>query len=91
MRRTLLITLLLIATTFLMSCGTTNSTVTNANASANVSNQGAGATAGTGPKDQGIGGNTNSGAVNSNTYTTPPGFSRNGDRGSAANPNGNTP
>jgi hypothetical protein len=91
MRRTLLLTALLITSTFLVSCGTTNSTVTNANASANVSNQGTGATAGSGPKDQGIGGNTNAGAVNSNTYTVPPGFNKNGDRGSAANPNGNTP
>jgi hypothetical protein len=91
MRRTLLLTAFLITSTFLVSCGTTNSTVTNANASANVSNEGTGATAGSGPKDQGIGGNTNSGAVNSNTYTVPPGFNKNGDRGSASSANGNMP
>jgi hypothetical protein len=31
----------------------------------------------------GIGGNTSGGAVNNNTYTVPPGFNKNGDRGSA--------
>ena len=91
MRRTLLLPALLTAATFFIGCGTTNSTATNANAAANVSNQGTGATAGTGPQNQGIGGNTNSGAVNSNTYTVPPGFNKNGDRGSASSTNGNTP
>lgn len=84
MRRTLLLPAALIAATLFIGCGTRNSEVTNANASANVSNQGGGATAGTGPQNQGIGGNTNSGAVNNNTYTVPPGFNKNGDRGSAS-------
>jgi hypothetical protein len=90
MRRTLLLPAALIAAIFFIGCGTRNSEVTNANASANVSNQGGGATEGTGPHNQGIGGNTNTGAVNSNTYTVPPGFNKNGDRGSASS-SSNTP
>lgn len=90
MRRTLLSTALLIVAMIFAGCGTRTETVTNANAAANVSNQGTGATAGTGPQNQGIGGNTNSGAVNSNTYTVPPGFNKNGDRGSASSTS-NTP
>jgi hypothetical protein len=91
MRRTLLLPAFLIAVTFFIGCGTRNDAVTNANASANVSNQGTGASVGTGPQNQGIGGNTNNGAVNSNTYTVPPGFNKNGDRGSASSTSGNTP
>ena len=92
MRRTLLI-LSLLALTFFVGCGERNTTVSNAsaNSSSNMTgNQGAGATAGTGPQNQGIGGNTNGGAVNGNTYTVPPGFSNNGDRGSASG-SSNTP
>ena len=93
MRRTLTM-LSVLALTFLIGCGERNTAVTNANASSNAAmtgNQGAGATAGSGPQNQGIGGNTNEGAVNNNTYTVPPGFNKNGDRGSASSTTGNTP
>lgn len=90
MRGTLLLPAALIAAIFFTGCGTRNNEVTNANASANVSNQSGSAATGTGPQNQGIGGNTNSGAVNSNTYTVPPGFNKNGDRGSASSTS-NTP
>ncbi len=84
MRRTLLI-LSLLSLTLFAGCGERNSAVTNATSSANATvNQGTGATAGSGPQNQGIGGNTNGGAVNGNTYTVPPGFNKNGDRGSAS-------
>ena len=95
MRRTLIIVTLLTAATVSGCVGKTPSTVTNANANsggtmtptANSANSGA--TAGTGPQNQGIGGNTSDGAVNGNTYTVPPGFNKNGDTGSATR-NGNT-
>ena len=86
MRRILMILSLLSVSAFFVGCGERTSTVTNAtNATnaANANNTGTGATAGTGPQTQGIGGNTNGGAVSGNTYTVPPGFNNNGDRGSA--------
>jgi hypothetical protein len=98
MRRTILILSTLLVTLFFMACGERSTTVTNANANAGGSTMGAsgnsgttggttGETAGSGPQNQGIGGtgegNTN--AVNGNTYTVPPGFNKNGDRGSASN------
>lgn len=96
MRRTLMILSLLFVSTFI-GCGERATTISNANAGSNttgtttgVSNQGTGASEGSGPQNQGIGGNTNAGAVNGNTYTVPPGFDKNGDRGSATR-NGNTP
>jgi hypothetical protein len=93
MRRTLLILSLLLATLFSMACGERTTTVTNANAggsaggaSGSTSNS-TGAAAGIGPENQGIGGtgegSTN--AVNGNTQSVPPGFNKNGDRGSASN------
>ena len=98
MRRTLMTLVLLTIAILLIGCvGSAPTTVTNANAVSNSSNMptmnsaNSGATVGTGPRDQGIGGNTNSGAVNSNTYTVPPGFNMIGDRGSASSTNGNTP
>jgi hypothetical protein len=96
MRRTLMMLSLLFVLTFI-GCGERSTTVSNANAQSNaagtttgVSNQGTGATEGSGPQNQGIGGNTNAGAVNGNTYTVPPGFNKNGDRGSATR-SSNTP
>ena len=93
MRRVLMVLSLSFVAIFFISCGERPSTVTNASTStnaANASNTGMGATAGTGPQNQGIGGNTNNGAVSSNTYTVPPGFNKNGDRGSASTTS-NTP
>jgi hypothetical protein len=91
---------LLLASIFFTACGERSTTVTNANAnqSAGTSapgatgNSGSGASAGIGPENQGIGGTTegNRNAVNGNTYTAPPGFNKNGDRGSASNVS-NTP
>jgi hypothetical protein len=96
MRRTLMILSLLFVSASFIGCGERSTTISNANAQSNatgtttgVTNQGA--TAGTGPQNQGIGGNTNEGVVNGNTYTVPPGFNKNGDRGSASSVNGNTP
>jgi hypothetical protein len=91
MRRTLLILSLLLVSLFFMACGERNTSVTNANAntSAGGNTTGAsgnsGAGAGIGPENQGIGGTSesNSSPVNGNTYTVPPGFNNNGDRGSA--------
>lgn len=94
MRRTVTILSLLLVAAFCFACGDRNTSVQNANASpgANTSimtnNGGAGGgSTGIGPENQGIGGtgegNTN--AVNGNTYTVPPGFNKNGDRGSASN------
>ena len=91
MRRTLLILALLLVSLFFIACGERNTSVTNANAntSADGSTGGAsgnsGAGAGIGPENQGIGGTSesNSSPVNGNTYTVPPGFNKNGDRGSA--------
>jgi hypothetical protein len=90
MRRTLMILFLLSVSIFCLACGERNTDVTNANAGANatgVSNRGTGGTAGIGPENQGIGGTNegNTNAVNGNTYTVPPGFNKNGDRGSASN------
>ncbi|HEY0379278.1 MAG TPA: hypothetical protein VGC87_20345 [Pyrinomonadaceae bacterium] len=89
MRRTLTIVSLLLVSSFAFACGERVTTTTNANAqSGNASGtpaNGTGATAGTGPKTQGIGGASNGNAVNGNTYTVPPGFNENGDRGSASN------
>ncbi|HYJ47735.1 MAG TPA: hypothetical protein VEV81_14055 [Pyrinomonadaceae bacterium] len=92
-----MIPVLLITVILLAGCvGNSPTTVTNANAVSNSSNMptmnsaNSGATAGTGPQNQGIGGNTNAGAVNNNTYTVPPGFNKNGDRGSASSTS-NTP
>jgi hypothetical protein len=97
MRRTLIILSLLFVSTLFAACGERPTTISNANAQSNatgatttgMSNQGTGATEGTGPQNQGIGGNTNEGVVNGNTYTVPPGFNKNGDTGSATR-NGNT-
>jgi hypothetical protein len=88
-------TLLIISSLFAGCVGKTSSTVTNANATSNqadtptANSANSGATAGTGPQNQGIGGNTSDGVVNHNTYTVPPGFNKNGDTGSATR-NGNT-
>jgi hypothetical protein len=95
MRRTLMILSLLFVSTFFIGCGERATTTTNANAGSNTTGTttgvtSTGATAGTGPQNQGIGGNTNEGVVNGNTYTVPPGFNKNGDRGSATR-NDNTP
>ena len=97
MRRSLMILSLLLVSTFFIGCGERSTTVSNANAQSNaagtttgVSNQGTSATEGSGPQNQGIGGNTSDGAVNGNTYTVPPGFNKNGDRGSATR-SSNTP
>jgi hypothetical protein len=94
MRRIPMILALLFVFSLFMACGERSTTVTNANAGAGSSTTGAsgnssggGGSAGIGPENQGIGGtgegNTN--AVNGNTYTVPPGFNKNGDRGSASN------
>jgi hypothetical protein len=82
---------LLAVTLYFTACGERARTVTNANAGANSAVTGGGgnnsAGAGIGPENQGIGGTSegNSNAVNGNTYTVPPGFNKNGDRGSASN------
>ena len=94
MRRTLIILSLLFVSVLGLACGEKNTAVTNANANASAgssatgaSNTGTGAGAGIGPENQGIGGTSesNSSVVNGNTYTVPPGFNKNGDRGSASN------
>lgn len=93
MRRVLLVLSLLFVISLFIGCGERPSAVTNASSStnaANANNTGTGATAGTGPQNQGIGGSTTNGAVSSNTYTVPPGFNKNGDRGSASTTS-NTP
>ena len=99
MRRTLLIMSLLLAVLLSIACGQRTNTVTNANAGTGTSATGAtgnsgatGANASIGPENQGIGGTSesNSSTVNGNTYTVPPGFNKNGDRGSASNVS-NTP
>jgi hypothetical protein len=73
MRRTLIILSLLLVSILLNACGGGTTSVSNA--------------AGSGPQNQGIGGTSesNSSVVNGNTYTVPPGFNSNGDRGSASN------
>jgi hypothetical protein len=77
---------LLLVSSLSFACGGGNTTPTNANAQANTpGTQGSGATSGTGPKTEGIGGAPNGNAVNGNTYTVPQGFNQNGDRGSASN------
>ena len=92
MRRTLLILSLLLISLFFIACGERNTSVTNANANTGASTTGTGGNSGStggsegiGPKNQGIGGTSesNSSVVNGNTYTVPPGFNKNGDRGSA--------
>ena len=95
MRRTVTILSLLLVSAFCFACGERNTSVQNANASTSANSSGmsgnsgsAGGTgAGIGPENQGIGGTGegNSNAVNGNTYTVPPGFNKNGDRGSASN------
>ena len=86
MRRTLTIVSLLLASSISFACGERSTTTSNANAQANTpGTQSTGATSGTGPKTEGIGGASNGNAVNGNTYTVPPGFNENGDRGSASN------
>ncbi len=92
MRRTLMTLSLLLVSCLFISCGERTTTVSNANASGGssttgASNSGQGAAAGSGPQNQGIGGTSgsNSSVVNGNTYTVPPGFNNNGDRGSASN------
>jgi hypothetical protein len=92
MRRTMMILSLLFVSILFIGCGERNTAVTNGNANASsnttgVSNSGTGGTAGIGPENQGIGGTSegSSNAVNGNTYTVPPGFNKNGDRGSASN------
>ncbi|HEX8844646.1 MAG TPA: hypothetical protein VF791_08390 [Pyrinomonadaceae bacterium] len=92
MRRPLLILSLLSVSLLLFGCGERATTVTNANANGasnmtGANSSGTGANAGSGPQTQGIGAN---GGVNGNTYTAPPGFNKNGDRGSASSV-GNTP
>jgi hypothetical protein len=101
MRRTLLILPLLLVALLFMACGERSTTVTNANANvgastggASSSNSGAPGSEGIGPKHEGIGGTSesNTSPVNGNTYTVPPGFNKNGDRGSATSVgNSNTP
>jgi hypothetical protein len=92
MRRTLLIlSLLLLVSLLFIACGERTTTVTNANA--NVGSNAGGVSSnsrtpgseGIGPENQGIGGTGEGDAnvVNGNTYTVPPGFNKNGDRGSA--------
>ena len=86
MRRTLMIVSLLLVSCLSFACGEKSTTTTNANAQSNTAGtQGSGATSGTGPKTEGIGGASNGNAVNGNTYTVPQGFNENGDRGSASN------
>ncbi|HJU55284.1 MAG TPA: hypothetical protein VJ715_11955 [Pyrinomonadaceae bacterium] len=87
MRRTVMIVSLLLVSCLSFACGErSTTTTTNANAQSNTAGtQGSGATSGSGPKTQGIGGASNGNAVNGNTYTVPPGFNENGDRGSASN------
>lgn len=101
MRRTVTILSLLLLNVFCLACGERNTSVTNANANSTSAdstraggNTGAGGSAGIGPENQGIGGTSesNSTPVNGNTYTVPPGFNKNGDRGSASSVgNSNTP
>jgi hypothetical protein len=102
MRRTLLILPLLLMALLFSACGERSTTVTNANANAGAStggtssNSGAPGSEGIGPKHEGIGGTSesNTSPVNGNTYTVPPGFNKNGDRGSATsvgNSNSNKP
>ena len=91
MRRTLLILSLLLVALFFIACGERNTSVTNANANASTgastgsASGNSGGSSGIGPENQGIGGTSesNSSPVNGNTYTVPPGFNKNGDRGSA--------
>jgi hypothetical protein len=100
MRRTVMILSVLLVSALFLACGERSTTVTNANANTTMGaspggvsgNSGAGASAGIGPENQGIGGTSeaNSTPVNGNTYTVPPGFNKNGDRGSASNVS-NTP
>ena len=86
MRRTLMMLCLLVVSSLFIACGEKNTNITNANAQSNTpGTQSSGATSGTGPKTEGIGGASNGNAVNGNTYTVPPGFNENGDRGSASN------
>jgi hypothetical protein len=92
MRRTLITLSLLIISTFFTACGGGTTSISNANSgnassTMGASNSGAGGAAGSGPQNQGIGGTSesNSSVVNGNTYTVPPGFNSNGDRGSASN------
>ena len=97
MRRTLTILCLLFVNAFFIACGERNTNIANSNANAQSNaavprEGGASGSAGIGPENQGIGGTSegNSNVVNSNTYTTPPGLDRKGDRGSASNTS-NTP
>lgn len=92
MRRTMMILSLLFVSILCIGCGERNTAVTNANANTGanttgVSYSGTGGTAGIGPENQGIGGTSEGSpnAINGNTYTVPPGFNKNGDRGSASN------
>ena len=92
MRRFLLLPTLLAFALLAVSCGgETTAPAGSSNTPANVTGAGGhstttttGESAGTGPKSTGIGGTSdsaNTGVVNSNTYTVPPGFNKNGDRG----------
>lgn len=94
MRRTFLFPSLIISALLLGSCGgETTPPPGSGNTPANVTGAGGhstttttGESAGTGPKSTGIGGtsdnpNSNTGVVNGNTYTVPPGFNHNGDKG----------
>ena len=100
MRRTVTILSLLLVAAFCFACGERNTSVSNANSNASGASAGGvssgnssgGANAGIGPENQGIGGTSesNSTPVSGNTYTVPPGFNKNGDRGSASNVS-NTP
>ncbi len=86
MRRTVTIVSLLLAACFSLACGERSTTTTNAQSNASgTQGPSTGANAGSGPKTEGIGGASNGNAVNGNTYTVPPGFNENGDRGSASN------
>ena len=94
MRRSILLPILLCFSLLALSCGgETSAPAGNSNTAANVTGAGGhssttttGESAGTGPKGTGIGGTSdnpasNTGVVNGNTYTVPPGFNKNGDKG----------
>jgi hypothetical protein len=94
MRRSILVPSLLCFTLLAVSCGgETTAPAGSSNTPANVTGAGGhstttttGESAGTGPKSTGIGGTSdnptsNTGVVNGNTYTVPPGFNKNGDKG----------
>lgn len=100
MRRTILFATLLSMAILAAGCGgETSAPAGSSNTPANVTGAGGhstttttGESAGTGPQSTGIGGtsdnpNSNAGVVNGNTYTVPPGFNKNGDRGATTSSN----